>query len=118
MVVCLFAFLLVSRQSSQLTRLTFCTCGVLIRRLMVDPLLASVSYVIVDEVHERGLEVGLRVYLHRLKGSGFRGVPTTALPARLRNTQLLSLDVLGWVQLPCSLFCLKLPQCRHAEGCS
>jgi HrpA-like RNA helicase len=40
-----------------MTRLTFCTTGILIRRLMVDPQLANVSHVIIDEVHERGLEV-------------------------------------------------------------
>jgi hypothetical protein len=45
------------RRSSVMTRLTFCTTGILIRRLMVDPQLANVSHVIIDEVHERGLEV-------------------------------------------------------------
>jgi HrpA-like RNA helicase len=39
------------------SRLTFCTTGILIQRLMVDPQLASVTHVIIDEVHERGLEV-------------------------------------------------------------
>jgi HrpA-like RNA helicase len=46
-----------NRSTSRLTRLTFCTTGILIRRLMVDPELASVTHVIIDEVHERGLEV-------------------------------------------------------------
>lgn len=45
------------RSSSSLTRLLFCTTGILIRRLMIDPELASVTHVIIDEVHERGLEV-------------------------------------------------------------
>lgn len=49
-----------NRSTSRLTRLTFCTTGILIRRLMVDPELASVTHVIIDEVHERGLEVGMR----------------------------------------------------------
>lgn len=37
------------------TRLLFCTTGILLRRLMVDPLLKGVSHVIVDEIHERGM---------------------------------------------------------------
>jgi hypothetical protein len=48
------------RRSGGMTRLTFCTTGILIRRLMVDPQLANVSHVIIDEVHERGLEVSCR----------------------------------------------------------
>lgn len=38
------------------TRLTFCTTGILLRRLEEDPKLSSVSHVIVDEVHERSEE--------------------------------------------------------------
>jgi hypothetical protein len=45
------------RKTSRITRLTFCTTGILIRRLQVDPALANVSHVIIDEVHERGVEV-------------------------------------------------------------
>ncbi|XP_070503518.1 putative ATP-dependent RNA helicase DHX57 [Chironomus tepperi] len=38
------------------TRLTFCTTGILLRRLYSDPLLNSINYVIIDEVHERSEE--------------------------------------------------------------
>lgn len=38
------------------TRLTFCTTGILLRRLEGDPTLPSVTHVIVDEVHERSVE--------------------------------------------------------------
>lgn len=38
------------------TRLTFCTTGILLRRLQSDPSLETVSHVIVDEVHERSEE--------------------------------------------------------------
>ncbi|EDW27556.1 GL20210 [Drosophila persimilis] len=41
---------------SQSTRLSFCTTGILLRRLSSDPMLAGVSHVIVDEVHERSEE--------------------------------------------------------------
>ncbi|XP_025832917.1 putative ATP-dependent RNA helicase DHX57 [Agrilus planipennis] len=41
---------------SNSTRLTFCTTGILLRRLESDPFLSSVSHVIVDEVHERSEE--------------------------------------------------------------
>lgn len=38
------------------TRLVFCTYGVLLRRLQDDPDLKSVDYIVLDEVHERGME--------------------------------------------------------------
>ena len=41
---------------STVTRLTFCTMGILLRRLELDPYLSSVSHVVVDEVHERSVE--------------------------------------------------------------
>ncbi|CAL8464644.1 g4179 [Coccomyxa elongata] len=42
--------------STRDTRLLFCTTGILLRRLASEPQLASVSHVIVDEVHERTLQ--------------------------------------------------------------
>lgn len=41
---------------SSSTRLTFCTTGILLRRLQSDPMLESVTHIIVDEVHERSEE--------------------------------------------------------------
>lgn len=60
-----------SRRSPK-TRLLLCTTGVLLRRLQVDPDLASVSHVFVDEVHERDLNTDflliiLRDLLYRRK---------------------------------------------------
>ena len=40
---------------SERTRLTFCTTGILLRRLLGDPELSSISHVILDEVHERSV---------------------------------------------------------------
>ncbi|OVA04864.1 Helicase [Macleaya cordata] len=37
------------------TRLLFCTTGILLRRLLFDKNLKGVSHVIVDEIHERGM---------------------------------------------------------------
>jgi len=50
-----YSIRLESKISSK-TRLTFCTTGILLRRLEADPKLSSVSHVIVDEVHERSEE--------------------------------------------------------------
>ena len=44
-----------SKQSKD-TLLLYCTTGVLLRRLQSDPMLNSVSVVIVDEVHERTMQ--------------------------------------------------------------
>ncbi|GLT94813.1 hypothetical protein SLE2022_125340 [Rubroshorea leprosula] len=43
-----------SRRSAQ-TRLLFCTTGVLLRQLVQDPYLNGVSHLLVDEIHERGM---------------------------------------------------------------
>lgn len=40
------------------TRLLFCTTGILLRRLLVDRSLRGVTHVIVDEIHERGMNEG------------------------------------------------------------
>ncbi|KFK33334.1 hypothetical protein AALP_AA5G000800 [Arabis alpina] len=37
------------------TRLLFCTTGILLRRLLVDRNLRGVTHVVVDEIHERGM---------------------------------------------------------------
>lgn len=40
------------------THLLFCTTGILLRRLLADRNLKGVTYVIVDEIHERGMNEG------------------------------------------------------------
>lgn len=40
---------------SKNTRLLFCTTGVLLRQLVLDPNLTGVSHLLVDEIHERGM---------------------------------------------------------------
>lgn len=39
-------------------RILFCTTGVLLRRLLVDRNLKGVTHVVVDEIHERGMNEG------------------------------------------------------------
>ncbi|CAK9322974.1 unnamed protein product [Citrullus colocynthis] len=43
-----------AKQSAE-TRLLFCTTGVLLRQLVQDPQLTGVSHLLVDEIHERGM---------------------------------------------------------------
>ncbi|CAN1277699.1 DExH-box ATP-dependent RNA helicase DExH1 [Linum perenne] len=40
---------------SALTRLLFCTTGVLLRQLVQDPNLNGITHLLVDEIHERGM---------------------------------------------------------------
>ena len=51
-----------SKQSKQ-TRIIFCTTGVMMRRLLGDPELKSISHIILDEVHERTIESDLLLFL-------------------------------------------------------
>eukprot|EP00743_Colponemidia_sp_Colp-15_P011885 GILK01013374.1.p1 GENE.GILK01013374.1~~GILK01013374.1.p1 ORF type:complete len:1410 (+),score=317.13 GILK01013374.1:560-4231(+) len=39
------------------SRISFCTTGILLRRLINDPMLLSCSHIIIDEVHERSVEM-------------------------------------------------------------
>eukprot|EP00752_Nemacystus_decipiens_P002894 g2693.t1 len=47
------------------TRLTFCTTGILLRRLTSDDTLAGVSHIMVDEVHERDLQTDFLLVILR-----------------------------------------------------
>ena len=51
--------------ASSATRILFVTTGVLLRRLAEDPLLAGVTHVVVDEVHERSLDSDFLLVLLR-----------------------------------------------------
>ena len=47
------------------TKLLFCTTGILLRKLIGDPLLSSVSHVVIDEVHERTVQSDLLLAMVR-----------------------------------------------------
>ena len=51
-----YAVRLESKVTRDVTRLLFCTTGVLLQRLRTDPTLRELSHVVIDEVHERSLD--------------------------------------------------------------
>ena len=56
------------KKTSKSTRLIAMTTGILLRRLQGDPLLEDVSCVLLDEFHERSLEIDLALgMLHRIR---------------------------------------------------
>ncbi|TKY50912.1 ATP-dependent RNA helicase A [Spatholobus suberectus] len=68
------------------THLLFCTTGILLRRLLADRKLKGVTHVIVDEIHERGMNEELKLILMsatldaELFSSYFNGAPITYIP--------------------------------------
>lgn len=62
------------RSTSPSTRIIFLTEGMLLQELLRDPWLRQYSAVVVDEVHERGVNVDLVLgFLHKLLGGGLQG---------------------------------------------
>jgi ATP-dependent RNA helicase DHX36 len=57
--------IMLERKASRKTRLLLCTTGILLRRLQVDPDVASVSHIFVDEVHERDLNTDFLLIILR-----------------------------------------------------
>jgi len=80
------------------TRLTFCTTGILLRRLQGDAMLSNVTHVVVDEVHERSLDGDflltlLRDLPRRRREAGLAPLKLVLMSATL-NAALFS-DYLG-----------------------
>ena len=76
------------------TRLTFCTTGILLRRLQGDRMLSDVTHVVVDEVHERSLDGDflltlLRDLPRRRREAGLQPVKLVLMSATL-NAELFS----------------------------
>jgi ATP-dependent helicase HrpB len=58
------------------TRLRFMTEGLFVRRLLADPMLRSVSAIVLDELHERHVATDLALaWLRHLRGSARTAVP-------------------------------------------
>lgn len=118
---------------SNATRLTFCTTGILLRRLQSDPLLNQVTHVVIDEVHERSEESDflllilkellakrkdLRVILMSatlnasLFSNYFNNAPVLEIPGRTFPVEQIFLeDILertGFVLEPDSMYCRRL----------
>ncbi|MEM7309188.1 MAG: ATP-dependent helicase HrpB [Planctomycetota bacterium] len=53
------------RRAGPKTRITFCTEGIVVRRLQEDPFLEDVGCVVLDEFHERSLDVDLALAMVR-----------------------------------------------------
>ncbi|CAO1440622.1 unnamed protein product [Diamesa tonsa] len=115
------------------TRLTFCTTGILLRRLYSDPLLESVTHLVIDEVHERSEEsdflllilkevlekrANLKVILMsatlnaKLFSDYFTGCPTLTIPGRTFPVQQFFLEDIiersGFVLECDSKYCKKI----------
>lgn len=118
---------------SSSTRLTFCTTGILLRRLYSDPLLDSLTHLIIDEVHERSEESDflllilkevlrkrptLKVVLMsatlnaKLFSEYFNGAPVLSIPGRTFPVQQIFLEEIlersGFVLEPDSQYCKKI----------
>ncbi|KAG5510510.1 hypothetical protein JKF63_06807 [Porcisia hertigi] len=50
---------------SKKTQITYCTTGIVLRRLQTDKCLSRVSHVVVDEIHERGVDTDFLLILLR-----------------------------------------------------
>ncbi|KAK7197009.1 RNA helicase [Novymonas esmeraldas] len=50
---------------SRKTQITYCTTGIVLRRLQTDKYLGRVSHVVVDEIHERGVDTDFLLILLR-----------------------------------------------------
>ncbi|XP_054728692.1 putative ATP-dependent RNA helicase DHX57 [Anastrepha obliqua] len=125
---------------SSCTRLTFCTTGILLRRLSADPLLSSVTHVIVDEVHERSEESDfllmilkdllkerpdLKVILMsatlnaKLFSEYFGGAPVLDIPGRTFHVEQLFLEdileVCDYVMECDSQYCRKITKKEEEE---
>ncbi|EDW13519.1 ATP-dependent DNA/RNA helicase DHX36 isoform X2 [Drosophila mojavensis] len=55
-----------SRKPRERASITYCTTGVLLQQLQSDPLLRSVSVLLLDEIHERSIETDLLMALLKI----------------------------------------------------
>lgn len=98
---------------SKRSRLVFMTTGILLRRLQSDPYIGNISHVVVDEIHERGIDTDfllilLKDLLNRRKdikvvlmsatmdakkfSDYFGGAPIVEIPGRTHPVRMVSLE--------------------------
>ncbi|WIA34158.1 hypothetical protein OEZ86_012518 [Tetradesmus obliquus] len=94
------------RRTSRTTRLTFCTTGILIRRLMVDPVLSNVSHVVIDEVHERGVEVDFLLAAMRQLAAARPDLKLLLMSATLNSANIQDYFA---AHIPGTVGCLHIP---------
>ena len=97
-------------RSSARTRLLYCTTGILLRRFISDPLLSGVSHVVVDEVHERSLEIDfLLLLLRRLLAGPRADLKVVLMSASLDAAQFAAyFNKAPVFEIPGSLYVLLL----------
>lgn len=125
---------------SILTRLTFCTIGILLQRLHSDPYLNSISHIIIDEVHERSQESDfllmilknilpkrqdLKVILMsatinaEIFSKYFNSIPVINIPGRTFPVEQIFLediyDRINYVLEPDTQYCRKLTKTEIEE---
>lgn len=77
-----------TKKSAQ-TRLTFCTTGILLRRLVEDPSLEGVTHVVVDEVHERQWQIDVLLVMLRMLLRGSRSDLKVILVSALESVLVI-----------------------------
>lgn len=122
------------------TRLTFCTTGILLRRLYSDPLLESITHILIDEVHERSEESDFLLLIIRevltkrptlkvilmsatlnakLFSEYFRNAPVMNVKGRTFPVSQIFLEealhLSGYVVEPDSQFCKKISKKDEEE---
>ena len=95
------------------TKLLYCTTGILLRRLQLDPFLGQVTHIVVDEIHERGVDTDFTLILLKdllqqrkdltvvlmsatldaaLFSNYFSGAPVMTIPGRTHPVTVLRLE--------------------------
>jgi hypothetical protein len=97
-------------QISQHTRIAFCTYGVMLRRLQQDPTLQAVSTVVLDEVHERGIDSDFTLALLMFALARRPDLKLILMVHTSPAIILLSVAQYG------SLFCYAIPLKRYFLG--
>ena len=101
-------------KKSKHTKLTFCTTGVILRRLQDDPDLKGVTHVCVDEVHERQWQIDfLLIALRRLVSTTRKDLKVVLVSCCVILIDLLSLCVCAWLYTFSALTLTLCLPCRR-----